>query len=88
MSRPEDAHYHPCQHGVHVCGANHDDNYFFTQANYPDVTFESFCRAKVVCEDETQPKDFVVDFVEGGSVIEDFWISRQMLNRLKTELSN
>lgn len=78
--------YHPCAHGVHVCGADHEAQEFYTVVNYPGASFEAFCRAKAAIEEPTDPKDYVVDFMEDGDCMEDFWISRQMLNRLALEL--
>lgn len=78
--------YCPAFPGVHVCGADHDENRFFTIAQMPFRTgkqaraaWES-CRAE--CEVERDAADFVVDLNTEEGTVEDFWSNRQMLPRI------
>lgn len=79
--------YTPCRTGIHVCGADHDANEFFTQANFPQrdqaAANTAFERGKAECEAvDGEPTDFVVDLMCAGDVIDDFSCTRQMLPRL------
>ena len=78
--------YKPCRTGLHVCGANEEAGEFFTQANFPMAAAQAraaFDRARAeIGESDEDQGDFVVDLMIGGDTNEDFWIRRQMLDRL------
>ena len=60
--------YQPCVDGIHVCGADHDGNEFFTEANFFGADRETFDLVKAECvTTEGEPTDFVVDFIVGGT---------------------
>jgi hypothetical protein len=87
MSAPR--HYRPCAVGLHVCGADHAANEFFTEANFeaPDLLTAQmwFSAAKdELAAQNGEPQDFVVDLNAGENErqVDDFPISRQMLPRL------
>ena len=78
--------YHPCRTGLHVCGADHDANEFFTQANHPPAPSAARAVFQQARDELGQPEgqlfDFVVDLMIDGDIADDFTISRQMLARL------
>lgn len=80
--------YHPCRTGIHICGVDDEANEFFSEANYPlrspHVARLTFSVAKVCRSRQGDPQDFVVDLMIDGDIIEDFYCSRQMLNRIAT----
>ncbi len=85
--RSPDYCYQPCENGLHVCGFHPDGNNFLTIANYPTATEEDarvlFERAKAeLATPPGEEGDFVIDLQIDGSCGEDFWMNRQMLDRL------
>ncbi|KAK0351726.1 hypothetical protein LTR94_023822 [Friedmanniomyces endolithicus] len=77
----------PCENGLHVCGFHPDGKNFLTIANYPAATEEDaralFERAKgELATPPGEEGDFVIDLQIDGSCGEDFWMNRQMLDRL------
>jgi hypothetical protein len=88
--RLADEQYHPCDIGVHVCGALPDDSGPLTILNLPTATPGEaralFDAAKAVCAtEEGEQGDFCVDLNVGWHEMQiaDFWMNRQMLERLK-----
>jgi hypothetical protein len=78
--------YYPCALGVHLCGANHEDNYFYTIGNFPCATEEEattlWLAMKAECEVEREAADFLVDRNGVDGHDDDFWSNRQMLARI------
>jgi hypothetical protein len=78
--------YYPCDLGVHLCGANHEDNYFYTIGNFPCATEEEatalWLAMKAECEVEREAADFLVDRNGVDGHDDDFWSNRQMLARI------
>lgn len=80
--------YYPCACGIHVCGSNDALNQAITIANISTRTETEARMVFAACKAEAEardgePHDFVVDLNIGPyeSHVEDFWISRQMLDR-------
>lgn len=78
--------YNPCRFGLHVCGVDEEANLFTTEANFHTgneaaarVMFE---RAKAECACPEEESTLVVDLMIDDDIVEDFWMSRQMLGRL------
>lgn len=81
--------YQPCHLGIHVCGISRDEDNPITVANFPTRTAAEarrlFAAAKAECEaGGDEPGDFVIDLNVGLNEmqVEDFMMSRQMLDRL------
>lgn len=78
--------YQPCDTGVHVCGFHPDGNNFLTIANFKarsaEQAREIFETAKADLAGTKEDGDFVIDLQIDGSVEGDFYMSRQMLDRL------
>jgi hypothetical protein len=79
--------YHPCDIGLHVCGHLPDESGPLTILNLPTKTagearalFEA-ARAECACQ-EGEPDDFFVD-LNIDTQVDEFSMSRQMLDRLK-----
>lgn len=78
--------YHPCVIGLHVCGfaeeAEHGEHVTFRNYVLPEAIVRSvFEKAKAELG-ETEDSDFLVDLCIGDSMHDDFWMTRQMLDRL------
>jgi hypothetical protein len=75
--------YNPCRDGIHVCGIDPAVELHFTEVNIPWASRADFdrVRAECACRDG-DPDDFMVDFMCAGDILDDFPMSRQMLNRL------
>lgn len=85
--RSPDYCYQPCETGLHVCGLHPDGKNFLTIANFPAATEEGaralFERARSELSTPLgEEGDFVIDLQIDGSCGEDFWMTRQMLDRL------
>lgn len=79
--------YQPCNLGVHVCGQHPDGDNCLTAANYPRRSVSAarslFDLAKAECAIAPgEPRDLVVDLMVDGDIVDDFLMSRQMLERL------
>lgn len=83
--------YCPTFPGVHVCGADREENRFYTVADFPmqsdDEAREAWQAARVECEVPQDEADFTVDLNEGEGHVDDFWSNRQMLPRLAAILT-
>jgi hypothetical protein len=88
MIRHADEIYYPCAFGVHVCGSDDERNEAITIANIAARNADEARRVFAACKAEAEaagdePHDFVVDLNLGRheAQVEDFWLSRQMLER-------
>ena len=85
--------YHPCDCGVHVCGHIEDEDSCrpLTLANFPrrneEEARELFNRLRQFAASDGEPEDCCVDLNIGdwNYQVEDFQISRQMLELLTAE---
>ena len=72
--------------GVHICGADHEENRFFTIANFPARTDAEaktlWERLRSECEVDQEAGDFVVDLNTDEGSVDDFWSNRQNLPRI------
>lgn len=87
MIRRADELYHPCWCGVHVCGSSPLDE-AMTVANIPARSPDEARQVWLACKAEAEasrdePQDLVVDLnIDRDNMhVEDFSISRQMLDR-------
>ena len=81
--------YCPTNIGIHLCGADHEDNRFFTILNWPLATevearaaFERLREFAVDGDDG----DFTVDLNTRDGHEDDFYSSRQLLPRIHAAL--
>lgn len=86
--------YDPCDVGVHVCGRRVCDKHTHGPDEVPTTEFNVPCASdsqarqlfdSLKAEFEDEDGDLLVDLMQGDCSIEDdFYIRRQMLDRLKT----
>lgn len=78
--------YQPCDTGIHVCGFHPDGNNFLTIANFKASSAAEarawFEKAKADLSGTREDGDFVIDLQVDSCVEDDFYMSRQMLDRL------
>jgi hypothetical protein len=78
--------YRPSFPGVHLCGADNEENRFFTILDAPfaddEATLEAWQAVKAECEVTKDAADFTVDLNDGDGHTDDFWSNRQMLPRI------
>lgn len=85
--RKDDYCYQPCQLGLHVCGMHPNGDDFLTVANLPVETpakaraLFDLAKANLASADD-QPRELVIDLQNDFDTVEDFPMSRQMLERL------
>ncbi len=87
------AEYHPCDCGVHICGVIEDEDGErpLTIANFPTSSAAEarllFDRLRKFEAAKDEPHDCIVDLnIDGDNLhIEDFAISRQMVEHLRRE---
>lgn len=87
--REDMAVYRPCDNGVHVCGVDEVKERFYTEANFPCVGEPAaralFGRLKAEFAASDEEWDLTVDLtIADGMIVEDFGISRQMLERFRS----
>ena len=76
--------HHPCDNGLHVCGFTRDDTPL-TLVNHA-ITSEAAAlalweRARSELGEQAEA-DVLVDLMVDGNIHDNFWMRRQMLNRL------
>lgn len=79
--------YTPCDNGLHVCGHHPDGVNCLTVVNLPTPDAAEarvlFDVAKAECgATPDEPDDYVVDLQQNDDLVDDFFMSRQMLPRL------
>lgn len=80
--------YRPCHNGIHICGKDHDEVEPVTVANFPMIPSQARRIFQQVAADFGDTDgDMVVDLVIGGDIEDDFWLRRQMLDRLSQTLT-
>lgn len=82
--------YCPSFPGVHLCGADHIDDRFFTVLDLParsDTEAKALWQAiRADCEVPEEEADFTVDLNTRRGHEDDFWSNRQMLPRIATAI--
>lgn len=83
--------YRPSFPGVHVCGADHEDNRFFTVLDIParssEGAYAMWEAMRAECEVGEDERDYAVDLNDDDGCDIDFPTNRQMLSRL-LEIAN
>lgn len=78
--------YRPSSPGVHVCGADHEENRFYTVADFPapsDAAARAMWEAaRAECAVGGDDYDVVVDLMLEEGHADDFSTTRQLLPRL------
>ena len=90
--REWEAAYYPCRNGLHVFDPDDDRFGGVTVRNFPMLAGDArrlFEECRVECESHgDDPEDYLVDLcVDGDCMTDNFFISRQMLERLVNIIS-
>lgn len=86
------AEYHPCRIGLHIFDPDEGKHGGLTIENFPFQSSESARSVFAECRNECEacigePEDYIVDLCTPEGIEDGFFISGQMLSRLKSVIS-